>query len=43
MPRKGNSSHAATDLHIRTELSDNKEVRFFDLLFWRTVGIISFL
>lgn len=30
---------SATDLHIKTELSDNKEVRFFRLPFWRTVGV----
>lgn len=29
MPKKGNRLHSATDLNTKTELSDNKEVRFF--------------
>ena len=31
MPKKGNGLLSATDLNIKTELSDNKEVRFFNL------------
>lgn len=31
MPEKSNKSRSATDLHIKTELSDSKEVRFFDI------------
>ena len=29
MPEKGNRIHSATDLIMKTELSDNNEVRFF--------------
>jgi len=49
MPKKGNKIHSATDLQIKTELSDNKGVRFFVLLilayswriFWKVTGFIS--
>jgi hypothetical protein len=39
MPRKGNETHSATDLIKKTELPNNKGVRFFILPFWRTVGV----
>ena len=33
MPKKGNKIHSATDLQVKTEHSDNKGVRFFDIPF----------
>ena len=49
MPKKSNKTHSATDLQTKTELSDNKEVRFFDIpllayswrIFWKVTGFIS--